>query len=434
MFVLPGLVAIIPVACPFGNAFRKDGPNGIAQNWAYYFVYNTVGWGGMWIKMTLWNCRVWKQPFFFPFMVCDEGFFSINWSLIAFIIPELFSTLFYMLGYWIFQNPVPWGTITFGVPCFVVQFICIYYFIIPADRRCSIADHVKIFQAFIPFVLFVLNLCYNIFFTYIIYVKRDEWAEANNWNEATGTVLVVVCFLCIAAGKEGFLLIPYNVLMGAVDPEGGKLWRFAFVAQFRCFYLWMFPGLSDSKWVALPLLAGFSYGKTCYKLVMLRRAVRKMVAKDSNARRSELLEGPEYESAFDRAIMLIYTLMADMWCVASFLLIFMYNMKGPNKKYMYFLDKIPDSKFRTGVIGIGLNLAGAIFMIILFCIVGAVTFPPKFRQKIWGYYVSIFTYWYWLILWLIISTTLASGACMIMKHDGMDISFRFEEWEGTPPF
>jgi len=42
--------------------------------------------------------------------------------------------------------------------------------------------------------------------------------------------------------------------------------------------------------------------------------------------------------------------------------------------------------------------------------------------------------YYWLVLTLLTSTSLACGACMVMMHDGMDLSFAFNQWEGTWPF
>ena len=82
LLILPGCLAILPVCVPLANTFAKDGDNSIATNWAYYSVYNVVGWGAIWIKITLWNCELWDCRFFFPFMQdVDDVFFESNWSL-----------------------------------------------------------------------------------------------------------------------------------------------------------------------------------------------------------------------------------------------------------------------------------------------------------------------------------------------------------------
>jgi hypothetical protein len=172
MLFLPPFLSWVPIAIPFGNPFGGS----IMENWAYYFVYNTWGWFGMWMKVTLWNCSIWKQPFFLPWMlkstageykdhwiVINGSFWSVNLSLV-------FSTGLFLLGAVIFKNnPVPIGTIFFGVPCFGVQFLLVYVFLIPAKRKKTLAGHVGIIKVLMSFVIFVLGLCAFISLTWVQY-------------------------------------------------------------------------------------------------------------------------------------------------------------------------------------------------------------------------------------------------------------------------
>merc|ERR1719162_2524135 len=61
-------------------------------------------------------------------------------------------------------------------------------------------------------------------------------------------------------------------------------------------------------------------------------------------------------------------------------------------------------------------------------------YDPEMKKALKAFGLMAFRRWFWLVMWLLISTSCACGACMVMMHDGMDFSFTFKQWYGTWPF
>ena len=111
---------------------------------------------------------------------------------------------------------------------------------------------------------------------------------------------------------------------------------------------------------------------------------------------------------------------------SAFMLLFAYNAYGPNGRYMFGFDRFSAQQKRRGLLFAAVALASAALQT-------AVAFSAE--RCLYGRHVLeeanhfsrfVLRHNFWLILWLLMQTTLISGACMIMKHDGMDLSFRFE--------
>ena len=89
------------------NEKSPYGDNSITANWAYYFIYNVFGWGFLWIKILLVQCNLWNVPHFLPFLHGREGYFIPNKCFAAFLLTLVFSTFIWIVGYWIWEDPVP---------------------------------------------------------------------------------------------------------------------------------------------------------------------------------------------------------------------------------------------------------------------------------------------------------------------------------------
>jgi len=232
------MLAITPVLMPFGTPFAQDGNNSIASNWAFYFWYTPIGWGAVWIKIVLWNCELWDRDFFMPFMQLRSGFFLCNGTLAAVVNTTIFSVALYLCGYLIFHNPVPIGTISFGVPCFLVVFINMYFLVVPASFRQSWPDHVRLLRCWSPFVIWVAGLVIH---TCILWLQQFHFDASNTALYISANVGVQALFIIV---REGMDKIPLESLMGDVNLDLSLLWGLAYSA--------MCSTMSDSIFPALP--------------------------------------------------------------------------------------------------------------------------------------------------------------------------------------
>ena len=124
----------------------------------------------------------------------------------------------------------------------------------------------------------------------------------------------------------------------------------------------------------------------------------------------------------------------DVWSVSAFLGVFAANVYGPNKEHMYILDELSEQQALQSITWLAIVLVVNILQALILVRLARETLPAAMMTRALNYFSTMMEHWYWLIFWLVSSTSLAGGSCMIMKHDGMDLTFRFLEWNGTNPF
>lgn len=398
--VFNSALAVLCVAFPFGHAFRKDGDNGIAANWAYYFIYNVLGWSYLYFKVILVQAFVWDQGFFFPFMKFDTGIFQPNKSLAVFMISVVFSTVFFLVGYGIFQDPVPLGTVSFGTPCCIVCFASMYFLMIPRASRVTLKDHILIVKVLIPFVFWLFGLCSYIVLTWLLYYPIND--ISNNILRVFLQICTSVAFNVIRAFLSD---LPLRLSIGSVNDNLSSLWRVSYRAQCSIFTMWMFPSMPNG-WLA-PLL---------------------IIAVGIITNLIELLRAPRTTEACPTLIGLYTGLSCDVLSPISFLGIFAYNAFGPNKQHMYIIDEMSEEEAIRGVYKILLAIGAAVVKFAVILVVTKRRFEPTVLTRLKNFGTLSFSIYYWVIFWMLESTALACGACVIMKHDGMDISMRFRAW------
>jgi len=403
--ILPGALAVIPVLMPFGNPFAKDGDNSIATNWAYYFWYTPIGWAYMWIKITLWNCELWDRDFFFPFMHSRPESFSCNSTLIAVFNSTAFAVLAYCTGYLIFHNPIPLGTLCFGAPCFIVFFINMYLFVVPSQCKQTLSDHFKIFRCWAPFVFWVAAL--GIYMGLIWVQSFLVSGIQNKYLYIIGNISTQLAFVVI---RESFALMPLEWFMGDQHMDLSMLWNLGYSAMCSTMSDWIFPGIPTDA-AGLTSTAG---------IISMNFA----------------LGWYQFSRSTDPSEILVSFLnsICDVISGWAFLFIFIYNAFGPNQHVIFMIREFNTQQKLDAVVMILINFSiNAVRLALMFRAAGS-RYDPQMQKALKAFGLTAMRQWFWLVMWLLVSTCLACGACMVMMHDGMDFSFSFERWHGTWPF
>jgi len=110
--IVPGLCALTPVLLPFGDAYAHSDnwTANLKENWSYFFWYNTTGWSFLWLTLSIWTNLLLPE---------------LKLGLLPIIVPTIFSVvIFAILAKFVF--PIPLGTFSIGVPCFVCEFACLF--------------------------------------------------------------------------------------------------------------------------------------------------------------------------------------------------------------------------------------------------------------------------------------------------------------------
>lgn len=404
-FVLPGAVAMSPVLMPFGNPFAKDGDNSIADNWAYYFWYTPIGWCAMWVKIVLWNCELWDRDFFLPFMHGRPGLCRLNSSIVVVLVGTVWATGFFVSGYFIFHNPVPFGTISFGVPSFVVVFILLYFFVVPSDMRKTTRDHFRIIRCWLPFVFWV---CALVIYMCLVWVQTFGVSQiTNKYMFVAANMGVQIMFIVI---RELFACMPLHWFMGDQSMDLSMLWGLGYGAMCATMSDWIFPGMPTDT-AGLMSTSG----------VMVINFAMGM---------GQFLYAKDVHSVVD----IFLNSICDVISGWAFLFIFTYNAFGPNQNVIYMISGMNRTQKFEAIIMIAVNFGfNLVKLLIMFCM-AKTRYTPEMEHTLVIFGLASLRKWYWLVMWLLVSTCCCCGACMVMMHDGMDFSFTFDQWRGTWPF
>lgn len=212
---------------------------------------------------------------------------------------------------------------------------------------------------------------------------REMESETQAQMIAQGAARVAVALIMLAI-RDAVRRIPTKLMMGAICDKLAFLWKLSYKAEFFSFVLWLFPGMPNSPVASLLVIAaGISIN--VFDLLRMPATAR------SSAR-----------PLIGLAMLMFCDVVA---AIGGFLIVFAYNN-----------------------VTIGISLARAV----VYTTVAKRKFSAPVLTRAFNLGVVVFKHWYWLVLWIMASpSALACGACMVMKHDGMIITFKsqFEEWK-----
>eukprot|EP00929_Paragymnodinium_shiwhaense_P063125 TRINITY_DN31555_c0_g1_i2.p1 TRINITY_DN31555_c0_g1~~TRINITY_DN31555_c0_g1_i2.p1 ORF type:complete len:262 (-),score=31.79 TRINITY_DN31555_c0_g1_i2:234-1019(-) len=235
---------------------------------------------------------------------------------------------------------------------------------------------------------------------------RDGTTLGTIWFNA-GMMSMQVAFLCI---RGAFCYGSEEQFIGLISKDMGTLWRFSYKAQMSNFTMMMFPILSPGTWTTPLLAALLMTSVLAFKLYWIQRTSKKAV---------------------DELIKIAFCIFADTFAAANFLIIFTFIGIGPNKKHMYILEDLSDEEVSSGILKIVCVILGKVVEGCALWYMASRKFTPEDLRHVTNFFVVTINDWYWIIWTILVSSSLTCGACMVMKHDGMDLSLKFSEWSGA---
>jgi len=149
-------------------------------------------------------------------------------------VTSLFSTASYVGGYLIFHNPVPLGTISFGVLGFVVVLSSMYWFLVPAASRLSWLDRVHIVHCWLWGMaehLWHLDQtkvqhCYERYYTWFLMAQGNQ------------AYFIGAC--------EVLTSIPVGWFMANYKEDFALLWNVAYGTMCACMSDWIFQRRAET--------------------------------------------------------------------------------------------------------------------------------------------------------------------------------------------
>jgi hypothetical protein len=260
-------------------------------------------------------------------------------------------------------------------------------------------------MAYLPFVIWVVVLV-----TFIGIVWVQTFLVPLLESKALYCAANIACTMSFFGINKLLGTIPMDMFLGGLKPSLAVLWTLGYAAMAATMQDWLFPGMPTDFW-----------GLTSFVGMVGVNVV---------------LSALEFHYEKE-PIALIEAVLHNVCEVVSgfaFAFIFSYNAFGPNQDYIYMIDVLDRQQKINAIVMILINFVinTAKLGVMLKC------FPAKFDadsyERVQTFGLVALRKWYWLVIWLLVSTSCACGACMVMHHDGMDLSFHYKQWYGTWPF
>jgi hypothetical protein len=326
----------------------------------------------------------------------------------------------------------------------VVVFIEVWALIVPKDKRY---EFWAIVNSCASFVLWVVALICYALLTNLLFTSQNNF------------LFQVLAFAGFGVVPNVLILIPDTWLFGVIDVTYKKMWDIGFYLQYQTFILWVLPradSVLSGGVVIATIGAQFANYFMTYRKLLIRankkaefeelklkaeadakakKAKAKAKAKGDDeaeekdpvrrvsvSKMNQSLKGKTYTA-------LLWSLLPLYKCLAisAFAIQMFYTLVFPawNKDKMYILEDLNDENVVNLFVFMGIEFGlGVGYAFIVFWDLNRIA-----SKQLAEFTHMMFAQLFWHFFILIASTALACGACMVMKHDGMDLTFQFNEWE-----
>lgn len=253
--------------------------------------------------------------------------------------------------------------------------------------------------------MWVICLVLFLFLTYIngkYVLKLHDDGKAVQY--ICGTVAIQITYIAI---REAFCSLPIEMFMGVENSDVAFLWIVGYSAMYSTYTDWMFPGMPSSSlgMVAQGSIIAVNSLMSFLQFFMVRKSL-------------SLCE-------------VFLNTATDIVSGLAFLFIFIYNCYGPNKEYMYIIDVLTEEQVVQAARLIAVNLVLSCMRMAAMGSMASKVHDKDDIAEATYFMVQALRKWYWMLVWLLVSTCCACGACMVMKHDGMDTTLQFKDWYPT---
>ena len=123
------------------------------------------------------------------------------------------------------------------------------------------------------------------------------------------------------------------------------------------------------------------------------------------------------------------TRLVDMAFAPVFAAMFAWDVYGVNRGYFYFYDVLSDEQIRFAFLACAVEFVADCMSALLFWYIVSRRFSPSVRSSLLHFAERLFHRYFYVLTLSIGAAAGAAGQCMVMMHDGMDLSFKFCEWQ-----
>lgn len=246
--------------------------------------------------------------------------------------------------------------------------------------------------------------------------------------------MYVKCFVILNMIKDVVCRVhnKYRLLTvdGDKDTDLSKLYRLAYIASNHSSVLFLLAGIAHNDNGAATSGNTYSFfhpTPMSVAIILIIKSFLMLHSKQFSLRMPKLSNGLRGLIPIRREDPIDHLMsnVSNVWCSIAFCVIFMYNIHGPNKQHMYFVERISPENAMTAVMFAAINVVLPKLIQSCKCFNKGVNKNVVSSNEVSAFYNNMMGKWFFLTLWVMITTTLAGQACMIMKHDGMDTNFEF---------
>eukprot|EP00929_Paragymnodinium_shiwhaense_P002686 TRINITY_DN10298_c0_g4_i1.p1 TRINITY_DN10298_c0_g4~~TRINITY_DN10298_c0_g4_i1.p1 ORF type:complete len:519 (+),score=68.36 TRINITY_DN10298_c0_g4_i1:78-1634(+) len=434
---VPMPFCIAPILVPFGGTHHMmwaDIWTLLEKEWVYCLWYSPIGWASLYGSMSLWTARC---------LDIDSGVApdSLYGAFMGTVLPTVLTcTLFILAGLWVF--PTPLATVSVGTPSVFIWCICVYL-ATPTEWMTKANNRWRLLAILLYWMLWLVELALLTFFTYLC-LTLDEthffgictFTAKIALDKATSSAIakfhpaveIITEDLLTEEGRSR-----YRSTRKKLDEFGMPvisflpLWMDYAIVVYQSF---IFPVGGRISTMILLILAGNLYQyRAAWQIEWTSLLTQEKLTKEEHpgyhaywhylAPARSLIVEEQLERFFRREL-------CECFAPVHFAFIFAFDVFLWNKNDMYHICNVTDEQ-AVHVLTLLAATAGTQFCCAAIQIHGLLNaqlaeYHKDYLRKL---IVSSCREWIWLLISATASIATIAGACMIMKHDGMDMALEF---------
>eukprot|EP00929_Paragymnodinium_shiwhaense_P058403 TRINITY_DN29244_c0_g1_i3.p1 TRINITY_DN29244_c0_g1~~TRINITY_DN29244_c0_g1_i3.p1 ORF type:complete len:535 (+),score=35.04 TRINITY_DN29244_c0_g1_i3:109-1713(+) len=395
------VISILPVVMPLGD-WEDISRSGYLHQLGYFVWYTGVGWGILWTVWAVWAGRILEEP------VPVLG---------TIVLPTVFAVALFFGCHVLLGGPAPLGTLSLGFFCFVVEFACLWHFLLRSHEHGW-----RLLTAYFAWLALLL-----VYFGITVTMKRTPWM-----CHSIASLFPFLGEICARLRLERYIF--HGQHHTPDQSYATNLFKLSYVALHTTYSSFLFPVFADLRSVATSVIIGLFL-----QLEDLYRSLEKL---DENRVRGKEAADKLSNALSDKT----YILFGKLTSPILFAFIITFEQNSFNHGMFYTFDIMSPEQHRQCLTGMLISFLGGVVSMLL----GLVYFRWWMRVNLPdegacveaedGVLVNINRYTvvrtlhrvkertidrlfdFSTLLWMTFgANTTIVGVCMVMKHDGMDI-------------
>eukprot|EP00929_Paragymnodinium_shiwhaense_P002685 TRINITY_DN10298_c0_g3_i3.p1 TRINITY_DN10298_c0_g3~~TRINITY_DN10298_c0_g3_i3.p1 ORF type:complete len:540 (+),score=65.99 TRINITY_DN10298_c0_g3_i3:68-1687(+) len=438
LLFVPMPFCIAPILLPFGGVHHLIHPDIqtlLEKEWVYFLWYSPIGWASLYGSMAWWTARCLD----IKSGVAPDSFYGL---MMGTLLPTVLTcALFIAAGLWVF--PTPLATLSIGAPSVAIWCLCVYVGT-PSDWLEKPGNRCRLFGLQIYWILWFAELGLLAFCTYLsLTFKVSSLFAIGTFVGKLGIDGAVTASISRFHPAADIIdddmtseadMLHYRKVRGELEKAGHILgflpiWMEYSIVVYQSF---VFPVGGNMLTIMMLILASNIYEyRAIWQINWTSLKSEGKLTEEDHPRYFSLWQylAPCSTSIVEIQLEQFYLRQfCECFAPVHFAFIFAFDVFLWNKQDMYNIDSVSEAKSWNvlAILAVTAMMQFTFAAMQIHYLLTNDSLADDHKKCMRQLIDSSCVQFVWLLVCATASIATIAGACMIMKHDGMDMAFHFD--------